>query len=91
MPSYMHEDHAPKKCQMGETFKHLVLKVGTEVAKDRRDHGVAHNYPCVIIMDWVGSHVNDDELKRVDDAEVKSSNLYYFVARPHIYVLNNNA
>ena len=47
----MHEDHAEKKCQTGDTFKRLMVKVDTEVAKDRRDHGVAQNYPCVMIMD----------------------------------------
>ena len=85
-PSYMHEAHAEKKCQTGDTFKHLMIKVDTEVAKDRRDCCVAQNYPCVVIMDWVGSHLDDDELKRVDGAKIKLANLYYFVARPHIYV-----
>ena len=80
----MHEDHAEKKCQTGDTFKRLMIKVDTEVAKDRRDHGVAQNDPCVVIMDWVGSHLDDDELKRVGDAEIRLANLYYFVARPHI-------
>ena len=61
-----------------------MIKVDTEVAKDKHDHGVGRNYPCVVIMDWVGSHLDDDELKRVDDAEIKLANLYYFVARPHI-------
>ena len=56
---------------MGETFKRLVLNVDTEVAKDRGNHSVEHDYPCVIVMDRVGSHVNDDELKRVVDAKVK--------------------
>ena len=91
LPSYMHEDHAEKKRQTGDTFKYLMIKVDTEVAKDRCDHGVAHNYPCVVIMDWVGSHLNDDELKRVDDAEIKLANLYYFVARPHVYVFFGRA
>ena len=70
LPSYMHEDHESKKCKTDETFKRLMIKVDTQVAKDRRDHGVAQNYPFVVIMDWVGSHVDNDELKRVDDAEV---------------------
>ena len=74
LPSYMHKDHAEKKCQTGDTFKRLMIKVDTEVAKDRRDHGVAQNYPCVVIMDWVGSHLDDDELKRVDDAEIRLAN-----------------
>ena len=86
LPAYMHEDHAEKKCQTGDTFKRLMIKVDTEVAKDKRDHGFALNYPCVVIMDGAGSHLNDCELKRVDDAEIKLANLYYFVARPHIYV-----
>ena len=43
LPSYMHEDHAEEKCQTGDTFKRLMIKVDTEVAKDRRDHGVAQN------------------------------------------------
>ena len=51
LPSYMHEVHAEKKCQTGDTFKRLMIKVDTEVAKDRHDHGVAQNYPCVVIMD----------------------------------------
>ena len=68
-----------------------MIKVDTEVAKHRLDHGVAHNYPCVIIMDWVGSHVDDEQLKGVDDAEVKLTNLYYFAARPHIYVFFGRA
>ena len=42
-------------------------------------------------MDWVGSHLNDDELKRVDDAEIKLANLYYFVSRPHMYVFFGRA
>ena len=50
LPSSMHEDHAEKKCQTGDTFKHLMIKVNAEVAKDRRDHGVAQSYPCVVIM-----------------------------------------
>ena len=91
LPSYMHEDHAEKKCHTGDTFKRLMIKVGTEVAKDRRHHGVAQNYPCVVIMDRVGSHVDDAELKRVEDAEIKLANLYYFVARPHIYVFFGRA
>ena len=68
-----------------------MLKVHTQVGKDRRDHGVVQNYPCVIIMDWVGSHVNDNELKRVDDAEVNLSSVYYFAAQPHIYVIFGRA
>ena len=68
----MHEDHAEKKWQTSDTFKRLMIKVDTEVAKDRRDHGVAQNYPCVVIMDWVGSHLHDDELKRVNHAEIKT-------------------
>ena len=91
LPSYMHEDRAEKKCQTGDTFKRLMIKVDTEVAKDRCEHGVAKNYPCVVIMEWVGSHLDDDELKRVDDAEKKLANLYYFVARPHIYVFFGRA
>ena len=91
LPSYMHEDHAEKKCQTGDTFKRLMIKVDTEVAKDRRDHGVAQNYPCVVIMDWVGNHLDDDELKRVDDAEIRLANLYYFVPRPHTYVFFGRA
>ena len=91
LPSYTHEDQAEKKCETGDTFKRLMIKVGTEVAKDRRDHGVAQNYPCVVIMDCVGSHLDDDELKRVDDAEKKLVNLYYFVARPHIYAFFGRA
>ena len=86
LPSYMLEDHAEKKCQTGDTFKRLMIKFDIEVAKDKCNHGVAHNYPCVIIMDWVESHLNDDELKCVHDAEIKLANLYYFVARPHSYV-----
>ena len=50
-----------------------------------------HNYRCVVIMDWVGSHFNDDELKRVDDAEIKLANLYYFVARSRVYVFFSRA
>ena len=69
--SCMHEDHAEEKCQTGNTFKRLMIKVDTEVAKDTRDHGVTQNYPCVIIMHWVGSHLDDEGLKRVDDAEIK--------------------
>ena len=91
LPSYMHEDHAEKKCQTGDTFKRLMIKVDTEVAKDKRDHGVAQNYPCVVIMDCVGSHLDDDELKRVDDAEIRLANLYYYVARPHMYVFFGRA
>ena len=91
LPSYMHEDHAEKKCQTGDTFKRLMIKVDSEVAKDRCDHGVARNYPCVVIMDRVGSHLHDDELKRVDDAEIKLANLYHFVARPHMYVFFGRA
>ena len=75
----------------GDTFKRLMIKVDTEVAKDRRDHGVVQNYPCVVIMDWVGSHLDDDELKRVDDAEIRLANLYFFVARPHMYVFFGRA
>ena len=91
LPSYMHEDHAEKKCQTGDTFKRSMIKVDTEVAKDRCDHGVVQNYPCVVIMDCVGSHLDDDELKRVDDAEIRLANLYYFVARPHMYVFFGRA
>ena len=91
LPSYMHEDHAEEKCQTGDTFKRLMIKVDTEVPNDRRDHGVAQKYPCVVIMDWVGGHLDDDELKRVNDAEIKLANLYYFVARPHIYVFFGHA
>ena len=89
--SYMQEDHAEKKCQTGETFKRLMIKVDTEVAKNRRDHGVAQKYPCVVIMHWVGSHLNDDELKRVDDAEIELANLYSFVAPPQMYVFFGRA
>ena len=74
LPCYMHENHAEKKCQNCDTFKRLMIKVDTEVAKDRWDHGVAQKYPCVVIMDWVGSHLNDDELKHVGDAEKKLAN-----------------
>ena len=42
-------------------------------------------------MDWFGSHLNDNELKRVDDAEIKVANLSYFVARPHICVFFGRA
>ena len=56
LPAYMHEDHAEKKCQTGDTFKRLMIKVD-KVAKDRRDHGVAQNYPWVVIMEWLGSHM----------------------------------
>ena len=91
LPSHMHEDHAPKKCQTGETFKRLLLKVANEVAKDRCDYGITHNCPCVIIIGWVGVHLNDDELKRVGDAEAKLSNLSYFAVRPHIYVFFGRA
>ena len=91
LPSYMHEDYAEKKCQTGDTFKRLMIKVDTEVAKNRRDHGVAQNYPCVVIMDWVGSHLHDHEGKRVDDAEIKLANLYYFAARPNMYVFFGRA
>ena len=61
------------------------------MAKDRCDHGVAQNYPCVVIVEWVGSHLNDNELKRDNDAEIKLANLYYFVARPHIDVFFGRA
>ena len=91
LPSYMHEDHAEKSCQTGDMFKRLMIKVDTEVAKDRCDHGVAQNYPCVVIMDWVESHLDDDELKRVHDAEIKLANLYYFVALPHMYAFFGRA
>ena len=37
-------------------------------------------------MDRVGSHLDDDQLKRVDNAEIELANLYFFVAQPHIYV-----
>ena len=83
----MHEDHAEKKCQNGDTFIRMMIKVDIEVANDRRDHGVAQNYPCVVIMDRVGSHLDDDELNRVDDAEIQLANLYYFVAQPPTYVV----
>ena len=69
-PSYMHKDYAEKNCQTGNTFRCLMIKVHTEVAKDEWHHGVAQNNPCVVIMDSVGSHLNNDELKRVDDAEI---------------------
>ena len=91
LPSYVHEDHAEKKCQTSDTFKPLMIKVDTEVANDRRDHGVAQNYPCVVIMDWVRSHLDDDELKRVADDEIQLANLYHFVARPHMYVFFGRA
>ena len=45
LPSYMHEDHAEKKCLTGDTFKRLMIKVDTEVGKDRCDHGVAAELP----------------------------------------------
>ena len=86
LPSYMHEDSAEKTCQTGDTFKRLMIKVDTEVAKDRWDHGVAQNYPCVIIMDLVGSHLNDNELRRYNNAEIKLATLNYYVAPPYIYV-----
>ena len=76
----MHEDHAEKKCQTGDTFKRLMIRVDTKVAKDRSDQGVAQNYPCVVIVDRVGSHLNDDELKHIEDSKIKVANLYYFVA-----------
>ena len=41
LPSYMHEDHAAKKCETDETLRRLMIKVDAEVAKDRCDHGVA--------------------------------------------------
>ena len=91
LPSHMHEDHAEKNCQTGDKFNCLMIKVDTKVAKDRRDHGVPQNYPCVVIMDCIGSHLNDDELKLVDDAKIKLANLYYFVARPRIYVFLGRA
>ena len=53
LTSYIHEDHAEKKTQTGDMFKRLMIKVDTEVAKDKRNHGAAQNYPCVVIMDWV--------------------------------------
>ena len=34
LPSYMHEDHAEKKWHTGDTFKSLMIKVDTAVAKD---------------------------------------------------------
>ena len=86
LPSYMHKDHAEKKCETGNTFIRLMIKVDTEVAMDTHDYGVTQIYPCGVMMDWIGSHLNDDELKRVNDAEMKLANLYYFVVRPHIYV-----
>ena len=91
LPAYMQEDHAEKKCETGDTFKRLMIKVDTEVANDRPDHGIAQNYPCVVIMDWVGSHLDDEELKHVDDAEINLANLYYFVAQPHMYVFFGRA
>ena len=66
-----------------------MIKVHTEVAKDRRDHGVAPNYPCVVIMDWVGSHLNNHDLKRVDDAARKLAKLRYtIVLRGHTYMFS---
>ena len=53
LPAYMHEDHAENECQTGDTLKRLMIKVDTEVAKDRRDHGIAQNYPCVW-SSWTG-------------------------------------
>ena len=47
----MHEDHTEKNGDTGDKFKRLMIKVDIEVAKDRRDHGVAQNYRCVVIMD----------------------------------------
>ena len=91
LPPYMHEHQAEKRCQTGDTFKHLMIKVDTAVAKHRCDHGVAPNYPYVVIMDSVGGRLNDDELKRVDDAEMSLANLYFFVARPHISVFFRRA
>ena len=88
LPSYMHEDHAKKKCQTGNTFKRLMIKVDTEGVKDTSDHRVAQNYQCVVIMDWGGSHPDDDELKRVDDAEMKVGQLILFCgAATHICFL----
>ena len=81
----MHEDHAERKCQTGNTFNHLTIKVSTQVAKDRCDHGVAQDYLCVVIMDLTGSQRRDDELQLVHDHEIKLANLYYFVARPDAY------
>ena len=91
LPSYMHEDHAEKECETGDRLKRLMIKVDTEVAKDRRDHSVGQNYPCIVIMDWVGGHLDDEELKRVEDAEIKLPNLYYFVVQPHMYVFFGRA
>ena len=91
LPSYTHEDDAEKKCEAGNTFKRLMIKADTEVAKDRCEHGVPQNYPCVVIMDWVGSHLDDDDSKCVDDAEIRLANLYYFVARPLMYVFFGRA
>ena len=42
-------------------------------------------------MEWVGSHLDDDQLKRVDHAEIKLANLYCFVVRAHIYVFFGRA
>ena len=61
LPSYMHADRADKKCRTGDMVKRLMIKVDTEVAHDTCDHGVARNDPCVVRMDSVGSHLNDDE------------------------------
>ena len=30
LPAYMHEDHTEKKCQTGDTFKRLMIKLDTE-------------------------------------------------------------
>ena len=51
LPSYMHEDHAAEKCRTGETLKRPMMKVDTQVAKERRNHGVTQNYPCAVMMD----------------------------------------
>ena len=41
---------------------------------------------------WTGLEaIDDDELKCVDDAEIRLANLYYFVARPHMYVFFGRA
>ena len=42
-------------------------------------------------MDWLGSHPNNKGLKGVDDSERKLTDLYYFVARPHLYVFFGRA
>ena len=51
LSSHMHEDHKAKKGHTTETFRCLVLNVNTQVAKERPNHRVAHNYTCIINME----------------------------------------